>query len=143
MKIIITSGFFNPIHSGHISYLKEARKLGDNLFVILKNDSQVKLKGSKEFLKEDERYIIMENLKGIDRVFLSKSKDKSVCSDLIKLKNMFPDDELIYVKGGDQDPKNVYESATCVDNGIKLILDVGCKKTQSSSKILNKLDNGW
>ena len=143
MKIIITSGFFNPIHSGHISYLREAKKLGDKLFVILKNDSQVKLKGSKEFLNENERYIIMDNLKDVDRVFLSRSEDKSVCSDLMELRKMFPEDELAYVKGGDQDPKNIYESDTCVDNNIELTLDVGCKKTQSSSKILNKLNNGW
>jgi D-beta-D-heptose 7-phosphate kinase/D-beta-D-heptose 1-phosphate adenosyltransferase len=143
MKIIITSGFFNPIHCGHISYLKEAKALGDRLFVIVKNDAQVKLKGSKEFLSEDERFIILENLKDVDKAFISTSTDKSVCADLVVIRRMFPDDELVYTKGGDQDIHNIPESRVCAENGIALVLDVGCKKVQSSSKILNKLDTGW
>ena len=67
---IIVSGYFNPLHKGHLEYFKKAKSLGKKLFVIVNNDNQRKLKGSKEFMLEDERVLIIKELKIIDKVFL-------------------------------------------------------------------------
>ena len=71
MKTVAISGYFNPIHIGHIAYIQEAKSLGDRLVVIVNNDEQVKLKGSVPFMKEGERLIILSNIKGVDEVILS------------------------------------------------------------------------
>jgi cytidyltransferase-like protein len=146
MKIVIASGYFNPLHSGHISNLIEAKKLGDKLIVIVNNDHQVKLKGSKEFLDEKEREIIVRNLKPVDMTMISISKDKSVCADLANVRRIYPDDELIFAKGGDRNEADAadltsplyYDIQVCKENNIEIVFNVGCDKVQSSSKILEK-----
>ena len=84
-KAIIVSGYFNPIHKGHIEYFNLAKQLADNLFVIVNNDFQRELKGSKLFMLEDERKIIVEQIRVVDKVFLSVDKDKSVSETLKKI----------------------------------------------------------
>ena len=69
-KVIILSGYFNPIHKGHIEYFQNARLYGDELFVILNNDYQRALKGSKEFQDENERLILIQNIRLVDKCFL-------------------------------------------------------------------------
>jgi len=69
-KAVIVSGYFNPIHKGHIEYLLNSKQNGDLLFVIVNNDFQRALKGSKEFQNEQERVMIVENLKMVDKCFL-------------------------------------------------------------------------
>ena len=70
-KAIIVSGYFNPIHKGHIEYFKNAKKFADKLIVIVNNDKQRILKGSKEFMLEDERLFIVQNIKAVDFVYMS------------------------------------------------------------------------
>jgi cytidyltransferase-like protein len=136
MKYIITSGYFNPLHSGHISYLNNAAGLGDKLIVIVNNDKQVQIKGSKEFMCDSERLLIIQSLKGVDYAFLSKSDDGSICRDLEDLRKEYPKDELVFAKGGDRTIDNIPEVQICKDNNIQMVFDVGCKKTQSSSELL-------
>ena len=81
-KAVIVSGYFNPIHKGHIEYINLSKKLGDYLIVIVNNDFQRKLKGSNEFMNEDERQIILNNIKAVDKVYLSIDKDKTVIETL-------------------------------------------------------------
>ena len=88
LKAIIVSGYFNPIHKGHIELFHKAKSLGDKLFVILNNDNQRELKGSKEFMLEDERYIILEELKVTDKVFISIDNDRTVCKSIEKISKM-------------------------------------------------------
>ena len=76
-KAIIVSGYFNPIHIGHIEYFKAAKKHAKFLFVIVNNDLQRKLKGSKEFMKEKERLLIVDSLSITDKVYLSIDDNKS------------------------------------------------------------------
>ena len=71
LKAIIISGYFNPIHKGHLDYINNAKSLADELFVIVNNDLQRELKGSKEFQDENERVIIVSNIKAVDKVILS------------------------------------------------------------------------
>jgi len=133
IKTVCVSGYFNPIHSGHISLFNEAKKLGDYLIVIINNDAQVKVKGSVPFMEVKERAEIIKNLRMVDRVFISIDKDKTVCKTLEKVK---PD---IFANGGDRKArKDIPETEVCDRLGIKMIFGVGVKKTQSSSKIIKK-----
>lgn len=133
IKTVCVSGYFNPIHSGHISLFKEAKKLGDYLIVIINNDSQVKIKGSVPFMKAKERAEIIKNLRMVDKTVISIDKDRTVCKTLAKIN---PD---IFANGGDRrNTKDIPEAEVCNKLGIKMIFNVGGEKTQSSSKIIKK-----
>ena len=137
-KIIIVSGYFNPLHKGHIEYFKKAKSLGKKLFVIVNNDNQRKLKGSKEFMLEDERLLIINELKITDKVFLSIDNDRSVSSTIERIHSKYSlKYNLFFVNGGDQSNNNIPEAETCKNLDIKLIDGLG-NKIQSSSWLLNK-----
>jgi len=137
-KIIIVSGYFNPLHKGHIDYFKKAKSLGDTLFVIVNNDNQRKLKGSQEFMLEDERVLIIDELKVTDKVFLSIDEDRSVSLTIEKIHSEYaPISQLYFVNGGDQNKTNIPEMEICKKLEIGLIDGLG-KKIQSSSWLLNK-----
>ena len=140
-KIIITSGFFNPIHIGHINLIQEAKKLGDFLVVIVNNDEQVKIKGSIPFMSEQERIEIIKELKHADDVFLAIDKDKSVAKSLEFIAKKYEGD-LYFAKGGDRNSSNIPESETkvCQEFNIKIINGVGGGKVQSSSGLLSKIN---
>lgn len=137
-KIIIVSGYFNPLHKGHIEYFKMAKKLGDLLYVIVNNDNQRKLKGSKEFMNQDERKIIIGELKVVDKVILSIDNDKTVCKTIENIYNEHSNKyAIVFANGGDQSNVSIPESSICNKYGIELIDGLG-KKIQSSSWILNQ-----
>lgn len=123
MKIVCTSGYFNPLHIGHVRLLKEAKALGDYLVVIVNNDEQVKLKGeSKPFMNEKERVEIIKAIKYVDKVVLSIDKDRTIKKTLGRIS---PD---IFAKGGDSTPENTPEK----DLVKKVVYNVGGGKIQSS-----------
>jgi D-beta-D-heptose 7-phosphate kinase/D-beta-D-heptose 1-phosphate adenosyltransferase len=124
---VCTSGYYNPFHKGHLKLLEEASKLGDWLVVIVNNDEQVKLKGSKVFMDEEERCDIMRTIRYVDEVVLSIDKDRTVRLTLDMIK---PN---IFVKGGDSTPENVPEKDVCDKNGTTILFDIGGDKIQSSS----------
>tara|TARA_B110000003_G_C16459805_1_gene461367 strand:- start:105 stop:524 length:420 start_codon:yes stop_codon:yes gene_type:complete len=136
-KIVIVSGYFNPLHKGHIEYFHNAKKLGDKLFIIVNNDFQRKLKGSKKFMNENERLLIINELKITDKVFLAIDEDKSVVKTIEYIHSIYSDTNKIYfVNGGDQNNKNIPECEVCERLKIKLIDGLG-DKIQSSSWLLN------
>jgi len=140
-KVIITSGYFNPLHIGHINLFKGAKNLGDYLIVIVNNDKQVKLKRSEPFLKEQERVEIIKALKYVDEVFLSIDLDESVSKTLFAIAE-FRKEELFFANGGDRRADNIPEREICKKLNIKTIDGVGGPKVQSSSWILkNKYAN--
>ena len=126
---VAISGYFNPLHVGHLEMIKKSRKLGDHLVAIVNNDKQVKLKGRVPFMKQADRMKIVKSLGDIDEVFLSIDKDKSVCASLAKLK---PN---IFAKGGDRNIGNIPEVAVCRKYGIKIVDGLG-KKIRSSSILI-------
>jgi cytidyltransferase-like protein len=137
-KAIIVSGYFNPIHKGHLELFHKAKERGDELFVIVNNDNQRALKGSKEFMSENERVLIVSELKIVDKVFLSIDQDLTVCSSIEKIFKEFGDFyDLYFANGGDQNNDNISEATICNERGIKLIQGLG-DKIQSSSWLLNK-----
>ncbi|MDA0345691.1 MAG: adenylyltransferase/cytidyltransferase family protein [Proteobacteria bacterium] len=137
-KAIIVSGYFNPIHKGHIEYFHSAREFADKLIVIVNNDYQRQLKGSKEFMKEDERVMIVKELEIVDFVFLSIDKTKDVSLSIKKIsEELSYQYELLFGNGGDQNNETIPEAKICKDLNIKLIDGLG-DKIQSSSWLLNK-----
>ena len=127
-KIIVASGYFDPIHIGHIEYLKLAKELGGKLIVIVNNDHQCAMKKGKAFMKDKERAQILKAIRYVDDVFISIDKDESVCKSLEAIK---PD---IFAKGGDRFNYEIPEAKICKYLGIEIIDKLGAK-IQSSSKL--------
>lgn len=142
-KIVITSGFFNPIHSGHINLFREAKKFGDILIVIVNNDEQVRLKGNINFMQEQERVEIIKAIRYVDDVFLSIDKDISITESLKTVAKKHQGNELFFAKGGDRNADNIpdKEKKVCQEFNIKVISGVGGDKIQSSSRLLNNTIN--
>jgi cytidyltransferase-like protein len=127
--IVAASGYFNPLHKGHVEYLQKAKDLGDYLVVIINNDKQRELKGAKEFMKQDERMAIVSALRCVDKVVLCVDTDSSVSRTLRIIK---PN---IFAKGGDRYSSEIPESKVCGELGIKIVDGLG-DKIQSSSWLL-------
>jgi len=137
-KAVIVSGYFNPIHKGHLEYFNNAKTIADELFVIVNNDHQRALKGSKEFQGEKERMIIVSNIKAVDQAILSVDEDRTVCATLQKIANEYGESyELAFANGGDQNNDTIPERPICEKTGIALIDGLG-DKIQSSSWLLGK-----
>jgi len=133
---VIVSGYFNPIHKGHLEYFNNAKELADELFVIVNNDHQRGLKGSKEFQKEDERMIIVSNIRAVDHAVLSIDEDRTVSATLASIAEKYGEEyELAFANGGDQNNDTIPECAVCDEMGIALIDGLG-DKIQSSSWLL-------
>jgi len=134
--VVVASGYFDPIHIGHIEYLKLAKKLGDKLIVIVNNDEQCKLKKGFAFMPEAERVAIVKALRCVDEVVLSIDKEKigihvPVSNTLEMIK---PN---IFAKGGDRFAGEIPESETCRRNNIAIVDGLGKKIQASSSLIAN------
>jgi cytidyltransferase-like protein len=137
-KAIIVSGYFNPIHKGHIEYFQNAKANGDMLFVIVNSDLQRALKGSKEFQDQNERVFIVENLRLVDKCFLSIDLDRTVVESIRMIFNQFGNEyHLAFANGGDQNNDTIPERSICEELGVELIDGLG-GKIQSSSWLLNK-----
>ena len=124
---VAVSGYFDPIHIGHLDYLELAKKLGDKLVVIVNNNHQCKLKKGKPFMDELDRMRIVESLGIVDEVFLSIDSDRSVCKSLEEIK---PD---IFANGGDRATSEVPESVVCKKYNIEMVDGLGDKIRSSSS----------
>ncbi len=139
--LVIASGYFNPVHKGHIEYLTRSKELGDKLFVIVNNDTQRKMKGSKEFMNEDERKIVIETLKPVDWAVVAIDKDNREVSKSIKLIHELYKDEFqnfIFTNGGDQTEYTIAEGEICRNLGIKMVFGLGDKIQSSSWLLKNK-----
>ena len=143
MKVSIVSGGFDPLHVGHIEFLKKAKKLSGELVVILNTDDFLTKKKGKPFMKFEERKIILENLSCVDLVVGSVDTDNTVCKtleDLASLRTKLPNGErwekLYFCNGGDRtDGTNTPEHLTCERLGIESVYGLG-EKIQSSSLLV-------
>ena len=135
MKIIIVSGGFDPIHSGHIAYFKSAKNLGDKLVVALNSDSWLEKKKGKYFMPFSERKIIIENIIFVDEVIDFKDDDLGSCINALeKVKELYSGDEIFFANGGDRTKKNIPEMSV---SGINFLFGIGGDdKKNSSSWIL-------
>ena len=136
MKIVLVTGGFDPLHSGHIEYFKEARQLGDKLIVGLNSDAWLARKKGRAFMPGHERSAIIENLKMVDGVILFNDDDNTAVEAIKNVKQLYPNDQVIFANGGDRNAGNIPEM---------LIPDVlfkfgvgGTNKANSSSWILDE-----
>ena len=128
MRTVAISGYFDPIHVGHLEYIIEAKKRGDKLIVIVNNNHQCVLKKGKPFMDENDRVTIVSSIKYVDEVFLSIDKDKTVCKSLEKIK------PTIFANGGDRKNYEIPESVICNKYNIEIIDGLG-EKIRSSSDL--------
>lgn len=138
-KIVMVSGGFDPVHIGHVRMFEEAKKLGDELVVVINNDHWLKLKKGYVFMPEHERKEIIEAFEAVDRVVLSShrknTKDISISQDLLSIRPH------IFAKGGDRHAGNIPspELLICEEIGCQIVNDVGFGgKVQSSSELVRK-----
>ena len=137
-KAIIVSGYFNPLHKGHLELFEKAKTKGDALWVIVNSDLQRELKGSKKFMDENERLIIVKAIGIVDKALISVDKDKTQCFTLRFLaKEYSAQYDLFFANGGDQNNDSIPEATICKKVGIGLVEGLG-DKIQSSSWLLKK-----
>ncbi len=135
-KAIIVSGYFNPLHKGHLELFKKAKAQADKLWVIVNSDFQRELKGSKEFMSDTERLEIVKAIKWVDYALISSDRDRTQCYTLQQFHEMFSDKyDLAFANGGDQNNDTIPEREVCERLGIELLDGLG-DKIQSSSWLL-------
>ena len=132
-KIVCVSGYFDPVHVGHLEYLQSAKKLGDYLIVIVNNDHQAKLKKGKSFMSCQERAEILREFRCVDQVVESIDQDRTVCQTLSSLDPV----PTMFCNGGDQFNDKIPEKDICHQKGIALVDGLG-NKIQSSSWLIAK-----
>lgn len=133
-RIVCVSGYFNPLHAGHIEYFEKSKALGDKLIVIVNNDKQSFLKKGSSFMPENERLTIIRSLRIVDFAILSIDEDRTVCKTLESVRPH------IFSNGGDQTNDSIPEGPVCEKLGIQMIDGLG-DKIQSSSWLLAKNKN--
>lgn len=135
MKLVIVSGYFNPLHSGHLDMMEQAARLGDRLLVVVNNDKQQMLKKGKIILPQENRYRLVNALRVVDEVILSIDEDPPVIETLRIIAKTHPYDELVFANGGDRDSDKVIpETEVCQEYGIQLVFGLG-DKVDSSTRI--------
>jgi len=138
-KLVAVSGGFDPIHFGHVKLIEEAKKLGDNLVVILNNDNWLIKKKGYAFMPQTQRVHIVNSNKDVDGVIVTthpeNPDDMSVCDVLEQLK---PD---IFANGGDRHKENIPEYELCEKLGIEMVFNVGGVKIESSTELIKKVQS--
>ena len=141
MKIVIVSGYFDPLHVGHVECMHLAKKLGDKLVILLNNNKQTEMKKGKYFMPAEERKKILEELRVVDEVFDSIDEDRSVCESIKAIKNLYPDDDVVFAKGGDRFISEIPETKLCREIGVEVVDGLG-EKIQSSSELIKNFNGG-
>lgn len=137
MKVVIVSGYFNPLHGGHLDMIEAARAMGDKLIVIVNNDKQQHMKKGKIILDEKNRLRLMRALRDVNEVVLSMDEDPTIVRTLEMVARQHPGDELVFANGGDRDSeKAVPETEVCHKYDIEMVFGVGgTAKADSSTRI--------
>lgn len=137
MKIIIESGFFNPLHGGHLDMIEAGAKMGDRLIVIVNNDAQQVMKKGKVILTAENRARLISALRDVDEVMIAVDEDPTVIKSLEQIALKYPDDELVFANGGDRDSeKAIPEGDVCRRYNIEMVFGVGgTEKADSSTRI--------
>jgi len=133
---VIVSGYFSPIHTGHLDMIEGAAELGDEVIVIVNNNAQQIMKKGKLIIDEADRLRIVQALGLVDHAFVAVDEDRTVSASLAKIADEFGDRTLLFANGGDRKPEFVPESVVCDERGIELRFGIGGdNKADSSSRI--------
>lgn len=139
MIIVLVTGGFDPIHSGHIEYLKHADQLGDILIVGLNSDEWLTRKKGKPFMPWEERKVVLSHLNMVDAVIDFDDLDDTACNAISKVKNAYPEFSVVFANGGDRTHENIPEM---VFDDVEFVFGVGgTDKKNSSSWILEEWKN--
>jgi len=138
MKVVIVTGGFDPIHSGHISYIKAAKQLGDKLIVGLNSDAWLERKKGRSFMPWEERATILEALADVDRVIVFDDSDNTAKGAIIKIRNIYPEAHIVFANGGDRTSDNIPEMDINDGNTSFEFSVGGDDKKNSSSWILTE-----
>lgn len=146
-RAAIVSGYFNPLHIGHLQMMEEAHEIGDGFLVVIVNsDAQQKMKKGKVIFDEVSRLRIVKALRVVDDAFIAVDVDGSVTESLRKVRQAYPDSDLVFCNGGDRrEPDAVpsAESHVCAELGIEMAFGVGGEdKADSSTRVLHALGHG-
>jgi cytidyltransferase-like protein len=138
-RIAIVSGYFNPLHVGHLRMMTAARALADWLIVIVNNDGQQLVKVGQVIQRLDDRMEIVQAIGVVDEVVAAVDDDGTVNQTLAVLRSRFPAADLLFAQGGDRsDPAAVAELDTCAELGIELVLGVGGREKADASSRINR-----
>ena len=138
MNVVLVTGGFDPLHSGHIEYFIEAKKLGDKLVVGVNTDAWLKRKKGRPFMPGGERISIIKNLSMVDHCLLFGDDDDSAIEAINNVRLLYPDAHIIFANGGDRTSENIPEMEADVEN-ISFKFGVGGEnKANSSSWILDE-----
>jgi len=144
--IVVVSGGFDPIHSGHIKLIKQARALGDMLIVGINSDEWLARKKGRAFMPWQERLCVLNNLSSVDEVYTFDDEDGTACHLLEQVRAHYPDARIIFANGGDRTKNNIPEMSVA---GVEFVFGVGgSDKANSSSWILQewkapKTERAW
>lgn len=138
MKIVLVTGGFDPLHSGHIKYFEEAKKLGDQLIVGLNSDDWLTRKKGRPFMKWEDRLAVVRNIRGVDWTVQFNDSDGTAKDAIRKVRLNYPADTIIFANGGDRTATNIPEM-DIEDNNLEFAFGVGGEnKMNSSSWILEE-----
>jgi D-beta-D-heptose 7-phosphate kinase/D-beta-D-heptose 1-phosphate adenosyltransferase len=137
-KLVLVTGGFDPLHSGHIAYFKEAKKLGDTLVVGVNSDAWLIRKKGRSFMPFSERTNIVKNIQGVDFVIEFNDDDNSAKQAIKLARQTWPEHQIIFANGGDRTNTNIPEMGTGIEN-VEFVFGVGGEnKMNSSSWILQE-----
>lgn len=137
MHIVLITGGFDPVHGGHIDYMRDAKQIGDFLVVGLNSDNWLKAKKATNFMSFDQRKKIIESIKYVDKVISFDDSDGSAYDAIMQVKALYPGNKISVANGGDRKESNAPAKELSVNN-VNYVWGIGGPKTDSSSAILKK-----
>ena len=139
-KVAIVSGYFNPIHIGHLQMIRAARALAPHLVVIVNNDRQQLLKKGRILMTEDDRHAIVAELRCVDEAFVAVDDDPTVVASLRRVRELHPQAELLFCNGGDRSPSGdpAPEVVLTEEIGLRMVYGVGGEEKSDSSSRINE-----
>ena len=138
-RVVLVTGGFDPLHSGHIAYFKAARQLGNMLVVGINSDAWLTRKKGNPFMPASERITIIENLKMVNHCILFNDDDDTSLEAINNVKMLYPNSQIVFANGGDRTANNIPEMS---EKDVEFVFEVGGKeKINSSSWILDKWNN--